>query len=150
MKNDKQVMKLPEMYDAICASGGVLCVYLCMIACICMFSLAQQRWVSGLWAVCKSQRLGGRENHRLIPQLFPQPLFWLDSLIAYKENCPVHKTHTNTFRQADKCTWRAYWQWTEVFLCRPVSEVPAPGCSLSSHRGPQWEMDRNSTPASGS
>lgn len=92
-------MKLPEMYDAICASGRVFCVYACMIACICMFILAQEHCVSGLWAACKSQRLGGRKNHRLTPQLFSQPFVCLHSLTTHKEMFAVQtQTHTHTRR----------------------------------------------------
>lgn len=46
-----------------------------MITCICMFLLAQGRRECGLWAACKSLRLGGGETRRLIPQLFTQPFF---------------------------------------------------------------------------
>lgn len=57
MRNDEQMMKRPEMYDAICARGSVLCVH--MITCICMFRLARGHCESGLWAACKSLHLVG-------------------------------------------------------------------------------------------
>ena len=52
-----------------------------------MFVLAQECCVSGLWAVCKSQRLGGRQHHFLIPQMFSQ-LFL--SLLVHKEMLTTH------------------------------------------------------------
>lgn len=88
-------------------------VYVRMIACICMFVLAQERCVFGLWAACKSQRLGGRENHRLIPQLFSQPFLRLDSLTAYKEIFTVHtKRAKHTCRLSGMQT-SAYGELTE-------------------------------------
>lgn len=140
------------MYDAICASGKVLCVCECMITCKYMFILAQEHCESGLWAACKSLRLGGRENHRLILQLFAQPFLCLDSLTAHKEMFTVH---THTCRLSGTQT-NAHGELTDgesefLFVAKcPVSEVPAPRCSLSSQRGPQWEVERNSTPAAGS
>lgn len=135
MKNDQQMMKWPEMHDASCASGRVLCVYLCMIACICMFILAQST-VSGLWEACKSQCLGGGENHRLIPQLFSQPFLCLAKKCLLYTHKDTH-THASDFSYADKRTWAALWQ---VFLCRQVSSEWS--ASLSSQRGSQWEMER--------
>lgn len=125
-------------------------VYMCMIACICMFVLAQERCVSGLWSVYKSQCLGERENPRLIPQLFPQTFLCLDSLIAHKEMFTVH-TQSLDFQACRQMHMESLLTMNRGFSLQcPVSEVPAPRCTLSSHRGPQWEMGRNSTPAAGS
>lgn len=104
-----------NLWGKLCMWESPLCECAHMIACICMLLLAQQFCVSGLWAMCKSLRLGGRQNRSLIPQLFSQPF---PSILDHKEMFTVH---TQRLRHEDTCTWRAYWQWKGVFLCKQVS-----------------------------
>lgn len=95
--------------------------------------------VSGLWAVCKSQRLGWRENHRLIPQLFSQPFLFLDSPTAHKDLFTVHTrkhTHRPSGMQTNAHGKRPDNEKEFLLSCRQVSSewVPAPRCTLSSQR----------------
>lgn len=118
-----------------------------MITCICMFLLAQGRCECGLWAACKSLRLGGGETRRLILQLFTQPFFFcLDSMTAHKEMFTA-RTHMKANAHTELSNGES-----ELFLVAkyPENEVPAPRWSLSSWRGAQREVERNSTPAAGS
>ena len=106
------MMKQSEIYEASCASGRALCVNVCTW----LHAYACSSWhrgsVSGLCAVCKSLRLGGRQNLCLIPRLFSQAFTYV---LAHKKMFTVHAQRLG---HEGTC---AYWQWIGVFLCRQVS-----------------------------
>lgn len=73
--------------------------------------------LSGLWTACKSLRLGQRENHRLISQLFAQPFLFLGSLTAHKEMFTV-QTHAEHGQLSDnESFFVASVQWVK---CQPL------------------------------
>lgn len=139
MKNDRLMIKQPEMHDAICVTGSLLCMraWLHTYAC----SSWQRRPVCLVSVQHINPPLLGASNHCLFLQLFAQPFSVLTALLLTKTCLPSWLPGS----QKSAACWRA-------LLCSqaPRERRPALKRSLASHRGSWWETKRNSTKAAGS
>lgn len=94
---------------------GEFFVWICFHDCMHMHvPFGMECLVSGLWAVCKSQRLGSRQYHRLSLQLFSQLCL---CLLTHKDALTLHtQGRMETLRHEDTSTERAFCQWIGGFL----------------------------------
>lgn len=89
-------MKQSEIYDASCASWwSLLCVHDCMHMHV-QLILAAESCAPGFPAVCKSQHLGGRQNHRLSPLLFCAILIHGELFTAHTQTHMETVSHEET------------------------------------------------------
>lgn len=100
MKNDRLMIKQPEMHDAICVTGSLLCLraWLHTYAC----SSWQRRSVCLVSVQHVNPPLLGGRGHCLFPQLFAQPFSVLTALLLTKTCLPSWLP--GTLKKKKKCS----------------------------------------------